>query len=84
MNLIQRQQIGSLTNLFPFDSSTEHPKGPIIAVQVENEYGSYGNDGQYLAYLRDGLVRRGIEVPLFTSDGATDWMLQGAHFLMYL
>lgn len=63
-----------IPRLIPLQSTQ---KGPIIAVQVENEYGSYGNDGQYLAYLRDGLVRRGIEVPLFTSDGATDWMLQG-------
>lgn len=46
-------------------------------IQVENEYGSYGNDSQYLAYLRDGLIGRGIDVPLFTSDGGTDWMLQG-------
>lgn len=51
--------------------------GPIIMIQVENEYGSYGNDSQYLAYLRDGLIGRGIDVPLFTSDGGTDWMLQG-------
>ncbi|MBU5442205.1 beta-galactosidase [Paenibacillus sp. MSJ-34] len=51
--------------------------GPIIAVQVENEYGSYGNDTAYLEYLRDGLVRRGIDVLLFTSDGPTDEMLLG-------
>lgn len=43
--------------------------GPIIAVQVENEYGSYGDDLAYLEHVRDGLVRRGIDVPLFTSDG---------------
>ena len=51
--------------------------GPIIAMQVENEYGSYGNDAQYLDYLRQGMVARGIDVPLFTSDGPTDFMLQG-------
>lgn len=51
--------------------------GPIIAVQVENEYGSYGNDTEYLRYLHDGLVRRGIDVLLFTSDGPTDEMLIG-------
>lgn len=51
--------------------------GPLLAVQVENEYGSYGNDTNYLAYLKDGLVKRGIDVPLFTSDGPSDWMLQG-------
>lgn len=51
--------------------------GPIIALQIENEYGSYGNDAQYLAYLREGMIRRGMDVLLFTSDGPTDPMLQG-------
>lgn len=51
--------------------------GPILMVQVENEYGSYGNDASYLDYVKQGLIRRGIDVPLFTSDGGTDWMLQG-------
>ena len=46
--------------------------GPIIAVQVENEYGSYGNDKAYLAWLRDALRNAGFEVPLFTSDGPSD------------
>lgn len=50
--------------------------GPVIAVQVENEYGSYGNDKEYLRYLAEGLTRRGISVPLFTSDGDSDFMLQ--------
>jgi beta-galactosidase len=43
--------------------------GPLLMVQVENEYGSYGDDPAYLAALRDLLRRSGIEVPLFTSDG---------------
>lgn len=51
--------------------------GPVIALQVENEYGSYGNDKAYLDYLRQGLIRRGADVLLFTSDGPTDGMLQG-------
>ncbi|WP_371825296.1 glycoside hydrolase family 35 protein [Paenibacillus soyae] len=51
--------------------------GPIIAVQVENEYGSYGNDTRYLEYLRDGLLARSVDVLLFTSDGPTDEMLIG-------
>ncbi|WNQ11418.1 beta-galactosidase [Paenibacillus aurantius] len=51
--------------------------GPVIAMQIENEYGSYGNDKAYLSYLRDGLVRRGVDVLLFTSDGPEDSMLQG-------
>lgn len=51
--------------------------GPIMAVQVENEYGSYGNDKVYLQYLVDAMMTRGIDVPLFTSDGPTDLMLSG-------
>ncbi|HLZ58087.1 MAG TPA: beta-galactosidase family protein [Ktedonosporobacter sp.] len=50
--------------------------GPIIAMQVENEYGSYGNDKAYLQHLADGLKARGIDSLLFTSDGPTDEMLQ--------
>lgn len=51
--------------------------GPVIAMQIENEYGSYGNDQAYLNYLKDGLIRRGVDVLLFTSDGPLDGMLQG-------
>lgn len=51
--------------------------GPIIAMQIENEYGSYGNDKEYLNYLKEALIKRGIDVLLFTSDGPTDLMLQG-------
>ena len=51
--------------------------GPIIAMQVENEYGSYGNDKKYLNYLKEALIKRGVDVLLFTSDGSEDLMLQG-------
>lgn len=51
--------------------------GPMIAMQVENEYGSYGSDARYLRYLRDGMQARGIDVLLFTSDGPEAWMLNG-------
>lgn len=43
--------------------------GPIIMVQVENEYGSYGNDREYIGLVRDALKSAGFEVPLFTCDG---------------
>lgn len=55
--------------------------GPIIAMQIENEYGSYGNDKEYLAYLKEALFKRGIDVLLFTSDGYTDINLQGGTLL---
>lgn len=43
--------------------------GPIIMVQVENEYGSYGNDREYIGNIRDYLVEAGFTIPLFTCDG---------------
>jgi beta-galactosidase len=43
--------------------------GPIIAMQIENEYGYFGNDQAYLQWLRDLMISLGITVPLFTSDG---------------
>ena len=49
--------------------------GPIIAVGVENEYGSYGNDRNYLLALADMLRRGGVDVPLYTTDGASEQML---------
>ena len=51
--------------------------GNIILIQNENEYGSYGDDREYMRYLADGLRRRGVTVPLFTSDGAEYQMLTG-------
>jgi len=43
--------------------------GPIIMVQVENEYGSFGSDKEYIGKIRDNLVDAGFHVPLFTCDG---------------
>ncbi|XP_073095533.1 beta-galactosidase-1-like protein 2 isoform X6 [Manis javanica] len=42
--------------------------GPIIAVQVENEYGSYNKDPAYMPYIRNALEDRGIVELLLTSD----------------
>lgn len=44
--------------------------GPVIAVQVENEYGAYGTDTAYLEHLARSLRSRGIEELLFTCDQA--------------
>lgn len=43
--------------------------GNIIMVQVENEYGSFGNDKAYIGIIRDNLKEAGFTVPLFTCDG---------------
>jgi len=52
--------------------------GPVVAVQVENEYGSYGADAAYLEHCRSALVDRDIDVLLCTSDGpGPDWLAHG-------
>jgi len=51
--------------------------GNVIMVQIENEYGSYGNDHAYLAYCEKLTKGAGIDVPLFTSDGGWENMLTG-------
>lgn len=51
--------------------------GPIIAMQIENEYGSYGNDLKYLEHIQESMISRGMDILLFTSDGPEDFMLQG-------
>lgn len=43
--------------------------GPIIMVQVENEYGSFGSDTVYEGKIRDMIKAAGFDVPLFTADG---------------
>ena len=53
--------------------------GPVLMMQVENEYGSYGDDKEYLGALRDCMRGHGIDVPLVTSDGPTHDMLMCGH-----
>ena len=52
--------------------------GPIIMIQVENEYGSYGEDKPYVSEIRDCL--RGIygkELALFQCDWASNFEKNG-------
>lgn len=50
--------------------------GPILMVQVENEYGSYANDRQYILTIQKCWQKNGITVPFYTADGATPYMLE--------
>lgn len=50
--------------------------GPILMVQVENEYGSFGEDHNYTTALRD-ILRENFETVLYTNDGGVDWTLEG-------
>ncbi|MFD2307159.1 glycoside hydrolase family 35 protein [Enterococcus termitis] len=49
--------------------------GPVIMMQVENEYGSYGMEKEYLHQTKQLMEKFGVDVPLFTSDGAWDEVL---------
>jgi beta-galactosidase len=43
--------------------------GPVLMLQVENEYGSYGNDAAYVAEVRQAWEDNGITGPFYTEDG---------------
>jgi len=44
--------------------------GPILLVQVENEYGSFGNDHEYMEQIRRMLIDAGFtKSQLYTADG---------------
>lgn len=49
--------------------------GPIIAVAIENEYGSFGNDHKYMNALADMLRGGGVDVPFYTTDGDRNFTL---------
>ncbi|RLV98126.1 hypothetical protein DV515_00011067 [Chloebia gouldiae] len=62
-------------------SSRYKKGGPIIAVQVENEYGSYAKDPNYMTYVKMALLNRGIVELLMTSDnknGLSFGLVEGA------
>ena len=45
--------------------------GPIIGVQIENEYGSFGHDKEYMEEIHRAFVKAGLgDSLLYTSDGA--------------
>ncbi|KAL9963399.1 hypothetical protein ACROYT_G026909 [Oculina patagonica] len=56
--------------LLPIVAPLQYSKGgPIIAFQIENEYGSYpGADVKYLEHLKTIMINEGITELLFTSD----------------
>ena len=50
--------------------------GPILLLQIENEYGSFGKDRNYLLKLKEIWASMGIDIPTFTCDGPTKEMLE--------
>lgn len=58
--------------------------GPIIMVQVENEYGSYGIDKEYVGNIRDMLRRNfGDKVTLFQCDWSSNFLDNGLDDLVW-
>lgn len=55
-----------LPHLVPYQVSNG---GPVLMMQIENEYGSFGEDQAYLKQIRADLKAGRVTVPLFTSDG---------------
>ena len=51
--------------------------GPILMVQVENEYGSFGHDHDYMRAVQRMIRDAGFDVTLYTSDGSGKENLAG-------
>ncbi len=63
-----------IPKLLPYQESNG---GKLIAMQVENEYGSFGRDKKYLYWLRDLMKELGVTCQLFTSDGEDRYFFSG-------
>jgi len=50
--------------------------GPVLMVQLENEYGSFGNDRAYTAALKKMWEEADVAGPFYTADGASPAMLE--------
>lgn len=57
--------------------------GNIIMMQIENEYGSYGDDHEYMQKIADIYKKKGVDCLLFTSDSASYSALQGGTLPKY-
>ena len=57
--------------------------GPIIMVQVENEYGSYGTNKAYVSQVRDIVRRHFGDVTLFQCDWASNFTQNGLDDLLW-
>ena len=42
--------------------------GPILMAQVENEYGFYGTDAEYMGAIREQILAAGFDIPLFQCN----------------
>ncbi|MCH5238234.1 MAG: beta-galactosidase [Muribaculaceae bacterium] len=69
------QQVGDLTLA---------KGGPIIMIQVENEYGSYGENKEYVSNIRDMLRKNfGEDIVMFQCDWSSNFTLNGLDDLVW-
>lgn len=80
MELVKRYYIRLAEEFVPYLSTNG---GPIIAVAVENEYGSFSDDREYLKMTGDLLRELGVDVPLFTANGPSMEMLHNGSLPEY-
>ena len=72
LEIFEQKVAGQLADL------TIDKGGPIIMVQVENEYGSYGEDKPYISAVRDCLRKSGFDkVELFQCDWSSNFTKNG-------
>lgn len=57
--------------------------GPIIMVQVENEYGSYGEDKGYVSQIRDIIRSTFPDITLFQCDWSSNFTKNGLDDLIW-
>jgi len=55
--------------------------GPVIMMQIENEYGSYGMEKEYLRQTHHLMLKNGIDIPMFTSDGSWEEVLDAGSLI---
>lgn len=62
---------------------TDAEGGPIIMIQVENEYGSYGIDKNYVGKIRDTLKKNYPETVMFQCDWSSNFTQNGLDDLLW-
>lgn len=76
MDAVERYFNVLLPRLVPF---LHKNGGPIILAAVENEYGSFGNDMEYMKASAELMRKHGIDVPFTTCGGIDDFKRINGH-----
>ena len=80
MKLVRRYYERLAKEFVPYLSTNG---GPIIAVAIENEYGSFSDDSEYLKQTGDILRELGVDVPFYTANGFEKHKMQNGSLPEY-